>query len=431
MKIIQLFLLTISLFTLSISACKKKLEVVETAEINTAPNAKNTPETLDKPYVILISLDGYRWDYTQRFNPANISKFANEGVRAKSMLSCFPSKTFPNHYSIATGMYPENHGIVNNSFYDYEKDTVYKIYDRSIIEDGSWYGGTPLWVNANQSGMLTASFFFVGSEADIKGIRPTYYYRYDGTIRNSDRVKQVLDWLALPEEKRPHLITAYFSDMDDTGHTFGPNDDAKLSETLSGLDKNLGNLFEGVKATGLPVNIILVSDHGMMEVPVNQLIPLESVENDSLYRSVSVGAVVHLYLNEKANENAVYEDLKSKEKNWKIYRTSDSLFYQSNPKNSRLGDLLIVPDFHYYFKDLRQIGIHQSNNQSVIGHHGFDPEHQDLHAIFYANGPAFKEGLVIEPFRNIHIYPMVCEILGLEIPKEIDGDGVVLRGILK
>lgn len=428
---IRIFCFIFIVFSLGIFACKKKVNIIETAEINTNPEAKNTEEAMTKPYVILISLDGYRWDYNQRFNPPNISKFANEGIQAKSMLSCFPSKTFPNHYSIATGMYPENHGIVNNSFYDYEKDTIYKIHDRSIIEDGTWYNGTPLWVNASKSGMLTASFFFVGSEADIQGIRPTYYYRYDGAIQNSERVKQVLDWLDLPEEKRPHLITAYFSDMDDTGHSFGPNDDEKLSETLTALDKNLGDLFEGVKKTGLPVNIILVSDHGMMEVPVNQLLPLESVLDDSLYRSVSVGAVVHLYLNENVDKNAVYEDLKSKENHWKIYRTSDSTFYKMNPKNPRLGELMIIPENHYYFKTIRQIGIHKSNEQNVLGHHGFDPEHPDLHAIFYANGPAFKENMTIESFRNIHVYPMVCDILGLEIPAEIDGNLDVLKPILK
>lgn len=428
---IRILLLSFFISCLGFFACEKKTNIVETAEINTNPSAKNTVEAMTKPYVILISLDGYRWDYTQRFNPPNITKFANEGVKAEAMLSCFPSKTFPNHYSIATGMFPENHGIVNNSFYDYEKDTTYKIYDRSIIEDGTWYGGTPLWLNAANSGMLTASFFFVGSEADIQGVRPTYYYRYNGNISNANRVTQVLDWLDLPEEKRPHLITAYFSDMDDTGHSYGPNDDEKLSETLIALDKTLGELFEGVKKTRLPVNIILVSDHGMMEIPVNQLLPLESVLNDSLYRSVSVGAVVHLYLNENVDENLVYEDLKSKENHWKVYRTSDSIFYKMNPNNPRLGDLLIIPDNHCYFKTVRQIGIHKSNEQPVLGHHGFDPEHPDLHAIFYANGPAFKENKTIEPFRNIHIYPMVCEVLGLEVPKEVDGDLEVLKPILK
>ena len=132
------------------------------------------------------------------------------------MLFFLPSKTFPNHYSIATGMFPENHGIVNNSFYDYEKYTAYKIYDRSIIEDGTWYGGTPLWLNAANSGMLTASFFFVGSEADIQGVRPTYYYSYNGNISNANRVTQDLDLVYLLEEKRPLLITDNFSAMDDT-----------------------------------------------------------------------------------------------------------------------------------------------------------------------------------------------------------------------
>lgn len=384
-----------------------------------------------KPYVVLISLDGYRWDYTKRFQPPHLSKFIKGGVQAESMIPVFPSKTFPNHYSIATGMYPENNGLVNNSFYDAEKDLVYKIGNRPIIEDGTWYDGKPLWVNAAQAGMVTASFFFVGAEADIEGVRPTYYYRYDGSISNEERVAQVLDWLKMPTKKRPHLITAYFSDMDDTGHLVGPNDDEALNETLTELDKNLGRLFSEIQQLDIPVNVIIVSDHGMAAVPVNQLLPLESIKNDALYRTVSVGAIVHLYLKEKKNEEAIFQDLKSKENHFKVYRTQDGHFYKANPTHPRLGELLVIPDLGWYFKSIRQIGIHQKGKIKEIGHHGFDPSFQDLHAVFYANGPAFKKGLKIKPFENIHIYPMICQILGLEIPEAVDGDKSVLMPILK
>lgn len=407
-----------------ISSCDSQIEQSKLVK-------KNSPNQIDKPYVLLISLDGYRWDYTQRFKPKNLSEKIARGVSAKSMISCFPSKTFPNHYSIATGMYPENHGLVNNSFYDAEKDLVYKIGNREIVEDGSWYGGTPLWVNAAKQGMVTASFFFVGSEADIQGYHPTYHYKYDGSISNETRVEQIINWFELPEDKRPHLITAYFSDMDDVGHRVGPNSDKELSEKLETLDKTLGQLFKGLEKTGLPINVIFVSDHGMAPIPVPQLMPIESIEDEEKYKTVNVGAIVHLYMNEGIDRNEVYNDLKSKENHFTIYKIEENPFYKTSNTNPRLGDLLIVPEYGWYFKSLRQIGFIKKGKYQEIGQHGFDPSIQDIHAIFYAFGPAFKSGLTIEPFENIHVYPLVCEILGLKVPEEVDGDIKILGNILR
>ena len=188
----------------------------------------NTAESIEKPYIILISLDGFRHDYVDTYNPPHLSSFINEGSQAASLIPSFPTKTFPNHYTIATGMYPDNHGLLANSYYDYNKKKTYSIGNRETVTDGSFYKGTPLWVNANSTGMVTASYFFVGTEADIQGVHPTYYYNYDGKVTNQERVDQAIKWLEMPEETRPHLITLYFSDMDDTGHRYGPNNKEKL-----------------------------------------------------------------------------------------------------------------------------------------------------------------------------------------------------------
>lgn len=163
-----------------------------------------------EPIVILISLDGFRYDYVERFKPENLSRFISEGVKAESMVPSFPTKTFPNHYTIATGLKPEHHGLVDNSFYDPKKDLTYGIGKKEIVQDGTWYGGTPLWVLAEQNNMVAASYFFVGSEADVQGVRPSYYYEYDGRVSNMTRITEVFKWLELPEEKRPRLITMYF-----------------------------------------------------------------------------------------------------------------------------------------------------------------------------------------------------------------------------
>lgn len=405
-------------------ACQKNIQKIGVVSIN-------EKQQLDKPYVILISLDGYRHDYTERFQPPNLSTFIEEGVQAESMLPCFPSKTFPNHYSIATGMRPENHGLINNTFYDPEKNALYKISDREKVTDGSWYSGTPIWVQAAKSGMVTASYFFVGSEADVQGIRPTYYYDYNGSIPNEERTQQVIKWLQLPEIQRPHLISMYFSDMDDTGHRAGPNDDDALKETLFELDKTLGDFFKDLEQLNLPINIIIVSDHGMEEVLTENYIPVESLEDDEYYKTINGGATLHFHLKKKADLEAVYKSLKAKEDHFKIYKTKESPYYQANPSNPRIGDLIAVVDHHYYFMGARRIALLKARGDKTGGQHGFPINNKDIEAIFYANGSHFQSSMTIPSFENIHVYPLICEILGLEVPEEVDGKLEVLAPILK
>jgi predicted AlkP superfamily pyrophosphatase or phosphodiesterase len=390
----------------------------------------NRADQIDKPYVILVSCDGYRYDYVERFRPPNISRFVEEGVQAASMISSFPSKTFPNHYTIATGLYPENHGLVNNSFYDPERGKEYRIHNRDAVEDGSWYGGTPIWVNAEKNGMVAASYFFVGSEAEIQGVRPSYYYQYKGSVPNEERVDQVLNWLQLPEEKRPHFISLYFSTMDDAGHRYGPGNEEQIGAALMKLDTVLGRLFDGVAATGLPVNIIIVSDHGMIDVGPEQLVNIDPLKQDDQYMIVNNGALAHVYLKDNADPQAVFQFLKSKEDHFTVYRSEEFPEYRYS-KNKRLGDFILLIEYGYYFSDTRRIGMARSGNFRQGGEHGFDPEFPEMHAIFYAKGPALKKGITIPSFRNVHIYPLMCRILGLPIPGGIDGKPEVLQHILE
>lgn len=387
----------------------------------------NSKASLEKPYLILISLDGFRWDYVEKYNPPHLSSFINNGVKAESLIPSFPSKTFPNHYTIATGMYPDNHGILGNSFYSYEKDLTYSIGNREMVEDGTFYGGSPIWVQADKADMVSASYFFVGSEADVQGIRPTYYYDYDGSIENNARVSQALDWLVLPEKERPHIITMYFSDMDDTGHRFGPNNDKEIKEGLFDLDENLGALFKGVEATGLPVNIIIVSDHGMSPLATTNFIPIEDIKNDSLYFVIDNGGIVNIHPKKESQIGSIYQYLKEKENNFKVYKTENTAGFEYVPKNKDWGAIQIIPDFGYYFSRSKRI---ESLPDTTIGVHGYDPEHKDMHGIFYANGPAFKKGYEIPSVKNIHVYPIMCKILGLEIPDNIDGKLDRLQSVL-
>lgn len=391
----------------------------------------NSKESEKKPYLILISLDGFRWDYVEKYKPPHLINFIKNGINSESLIPSFPTKTFPNHYTIATGMYPDKHGIIANSFYSYDKDMTYKIRDREKVEDGSFYGGNPIWIQANKANMVTASYFFVGTEANIQGLKPTYYYRFDNSVKNEVRVNQAIDWLKLPPKKRPHLITMYFSDMDDTGHKYGTKNDEELKKTLFELDKQLGNLFKGIEKTGLPVNIIIVSDHGMSTVSISNFISIEKIENDSLYTSIDNGAIVNIHPNNKNQIDSIYTYLKKKESNFKVYKTENTPGFEYIPKNKNWGAIQILPDFGYYFSSTKGIASRKQHTNTNFGVHGYDQKYKDMHGIFYANGPAFKKAYRTPSIKNIHIYPLMCEILGLEVPSNIDGNLDQIKNVLK
>lgn len=387
-------------------------------------------------YVILISLDGYRYDYTERFQPENLSKLIDSGTSAEALIPSFPTKTFPNHYTIATGMKPENHGLVDNAFYEPEKDQVYVINNRDIVQDGYWYGGTPVWVLAQQHGLIAASYFFVGTEAPVQSIQPRYFYNYDANVSNLTRISKVFEWLELPEEERPRLITLYFSDMDDIGHRFGPDNDAELSKKLYKLDRELGALIEGLKSFDLDINLFIVSDHGMTNVPRENLLNLDQITEGIAAKVINNGALAHLYLDNPLEIEEVYLKLNTMEGPFKAVKVQDKGYYRNTETyKNRLGDILIMPGLGFYLATT--VGMVGYQNRSamfktnVYGEHGYSPGYKDMHGIFYAQGPMIKKGLKIAPFQNIHIYPLIANILGLPIPEEIDGKLEVLEPIIQ
>ena len=414
----------------SLVACNQKLAPTAYSAITQEITTQNSKEAQEKPYLILISLDGFRWDYVEKYQPPHLSGFVNGGVKAKSLIPSYPSKTFPNHYTIATGLYPDHHGILGNVFYSYKNKKDYNIRDRETAEDGSFYGGSPIWLEANKANMVTASFFFAGTEADIQGITPTYYYKYDGKVKNETRVAQAIDWLKLPAEKRPHLITMYFSDMDDTGHKYGPSNETEIKKGLFELDKNLGQLFKNLAATGLPVNIIIVSDHGMTDQTTDTLIPMDGIENDSLFTSINNGSIVNIHPKENVDIDELLQYLKQKEQHFKAYMTANTPGFEKIPTSKDWGPIQLVPDKGYYFSTEKGIATRIEKNISTTGVHGFETDFTDMHGIFYANGPAFKNGFEVSSVKNINIYPLMCKVLDLEIPTEIDGNIEALQRVL-
>ena len=300
------------------------------------------------PYVILISLDGFRHDYVEKFDTPHLQKLISQGVSAKAMLPSYPSKTFPNHYTIVTGLYPDHHGLVDNSFYDPELDLQYSTRNRSVVENPAFYGGTPLWQLVQQKGMKSASYFWVGSEAPVTGSFPDYYHIYDGAVPNEARINAAIDWLNLPASERPNFMTLYFSLVDSQGHATGPNAEA-TKQTVLEADRLIGLLVEKLKTVDLPVNIIITSDHGMHEIAprdeayltVSDL--LKDFDRDK-FRFVGNGAHGHFYAQDKSYLNEIATALRARPDN------AISLKYFSRdemPKNwhygtnKRVGDLFI------------------------------------------------------------------------------------------
>lgn len=410
--------------------------VVSAGEPNSAqllfnPLAENAPESLNKPYLILISIDGYRWDFNKIYSPTNLNQIAGEGVRAESLQPIYPSKTFPNHYSIITGLYADHHGIVSNEFFDPSREALFSLPDRKVIEDGSWYFGEPLWTTAGRQGMLSASFFWVGAEADILSSYPNYFYRYDDTIPYEKRVDQVLNWLKIDSKRRPHLITLYFEGVDAAAHRFGINS-PQVKEAVMAVDQQIGRLREGVKASGLPVNLVFVSDHGMTDLDPKKIIFLDSTPDAAKilakFQLVGRGPQMLLYLNKGEDATAIGEAVKilgRNAKNFRVWRPEQlqKLNYTATP---RVGDIIIEPDLPYL------VGVRSRPPQISGANHGWDPiKYKNMHGIFFATGPAFKEKTKLPTFENINIYPLVLQVLGLKQRVPIDGKLERVRGALK
>ncbi|WP_206156235.1 alkaline phosphatase family protein [Chitinophaga fulva] len=395
----------------------------DTAQL-TVEGRKNSASQQTKPYVIMISIDGFRYDYAEKHHAQNLLRLSGQGVRATAMQPSFPSLTFPNHYTLATGMYPAHHGLVDNHFYDRKRDAIYKVGNRDAVEDGTWYGGLPLWILAEKQQMVSASYFWVGTESAIQNIRPTYYFKYQEKTGIDQRIQQVVNWLQLPVEQRPHLITFYFPEVDHMGHSYGPDSDS-VKNAVQFVDAAIGRMQEAVNKLNLPVNFIIVSDHGMLRVDTERTLSLPDSPALKPLRIVPGGEKIMLYGNNEADIKTAYDFLKQHENHYTVYlkkETPERWHYGQEDVYNRIGDIVVVAEANYAFG--------MPGKKMHPGHHGFDNNLTDMNAIFMAWGPAFKTNTRIATFENIHVYPLVARILGLDITQPIDGKIEVLEPVL-
>jgi predicted AlkP superfamily pyrophosphatase or phosphodiesterase len=387
----------------------------------------NRADQQGKPYIVLVSFDGFRADYLDRYPAPNFQRVVRRGVRAEGLVPVFPSKTFPNHYSIVTGLYAEHHGLVANSFYDPARGESYSISNRDAVMDGSWYRGEPIWVTAERQGMVAASYFWVGSEADVAGVRPTFWKPYDGAVPNEARVDSVLAWLRLPPARRPHVVTLYFSEVDDAGHRHGP-DAPELGAAILNVDRALGRLLDGLDALphGRAVTLVLVSDHGMAAYTPDHAVALETLIDTTGVRVADFGPNANLHVRggpERAR--AVRDTLNRRLRHGRAYLRTElpaRLHYSADP---RIGDVVVVMDVPYLINPRARLP------RSGGGTHGWDPAAREMHGLFLAMGPGLKVGATIPAFVNVEIYPFLAETLGLRPAPALDGRAGWLRGQLE
>jgi predicted AlkP superfamily pyrophosphatase or phosphodiesterase len=384
-----------------------------------------------KPTVILISLDGFRYDYLDKYNPPTLTALAKDGVRAKWMIPSFPTKTFPNHYTIVTGLYPSHHGIVENNVYDFGQ--VFRMDDRPQVRDPKWWWGEPIWVTAEKQGQLASSYFWPGSEAKIMDTWATYWRSYNGRVPNTMRIDELLRYLDEPANIRPTMLVTYFSTTDDVGHEFGP-DAVETKYAVFEVDMYIRRLMDGLKARKIDnkVNVIIVADHGMANVDVRRATFLDDYFDFDLAEKILWTNEIVQIFPKKGNTDAIYDKIKNLPHTtcWKKEEIPTRLHYN---EGRRIAPIVCSSEegwitsnhkrYDDWYKDMEE-------RDRPRGAHGYDNKYQSMMATFIAHGSAFKRGYVAEPFENIEVYNIMCKILGLK-PAKNDGDLNRVKGMLR
>ena len=361
----------------------------------------------------MVSFDGFRYDFTNMADTPNFDGVAAEGVKAEALIPVFPSLTFPNHYSIATGAYAGTHNLTGNSFYDKKFREKYSLYKQETVRDAKFYKSEPIWVTAERQGVNAASFFWVGSEAPIKGYSPSIFKHYDGSVPFKSRIDSVISWFQLSEKKRPQLVMLYFSEPDHTGHNWGVNT-PEIVEAVEKMDDLLGYLLQSLETLEIfsNLNLIIVSDHGMTNVSENKRIVLDDY----------ISQMKYLYINGRGTH--VQFDLKKGKKKYgktlfkELQKIPHCNVWEKNAiperfhfNNNNTGEFLLLADEGWLITTQSAM---DEDEFTLGGMHGYDPQLPNMHGIFYALGANIKSNLQIQAFENIHIYPMICNLLNID-----------------
>jgi hypothetical protein len=393
---------------------------------------RDVAERTSRPYVVVVSLDAFRHDFLARYHPPAIERLAARGLVARALIPPFPSKTFPSHYTIATGLYPGHHGVVTNTFFDPEFDAWFRVKDSISVRDGRWYGGVPIWVAAEREGVRTSVYFWPGSEGVVQGHRPSAYWNYRGATPDSVRVDASLAQLRLPPERRPHLVMLYLTVVDDTTHRYGP-ETPRTAGAVATADRAVARLLDGIDALTLrdSVNVIVLSDHGMKASSGERMVPLRPI----LAAAGVDAAAVHMgdngptmslwFRGDTALERRTLAALRRGLRHARVYASGETPVAWHLDGNPRAGDLLVVAEPGYV------VAKGATDRVVELGTHGWDPADPAMHGIFVAAGPQIAAAGAIPAFENVHVYPFLAALLQLERAPRADADATVLAPYLR
>jgi predicted AlkP superfamily pyrophosphatase or phosphodiesterase len=390
-----------------------------------------TPTADPKPTVVLVSFDGWRWDYADKYPAPNVRRLMARGISA-ALIPSFPSKTFPNHYTIVTGLYPGHHGVVANAVKDPATGRRLTMSNTREVQDPMWWGGEPIWVTVQRAGQAAAAMFWPGSEAPILGQRPRFWKKYDENVPGIKRVDQVLQWLDLPVSSRPTFLTLYFSDVDAAGHNSGP-DSSAVRDAVRRVDGYLGRLLNGLARRRLDgkVNIVVVSDHGMAASDVDRVVVLDDYLPLNDVDIVDLNPTLGLFP-APGREESAFAALNGAHPRLKVYRRSETPAHWHYRDHPRIPPIVGVVDEGWQILRRSALAAQRSRNlRGLVGVHGYDPLNaMTMRGIFVGAGPAFKPGATRPPFENVHIYDALAYVLGVT-PAANDGDQAVARSLLR
>ena len=382
--------------------------------------------------LILISLDGFRWDYCELF-PAEsptLRALKRDGVSARGLIPVFPSNTFPNHYSIVTGLYPAHHGIVNNDFFDPALGQFFHYNQPSSVHDPRWWGGEPIWVTAIKQGRKAAAAFWVGSETEVAGVRPTFWRPYDYKIPFGQRVDELAGWLRLPAAERPAVIAFYLEETNSAGHRFGP-DSPQVAAAIKLCDERVAALLARVRAEGFEPNVLIVSDHGMTATSIDRTVILDDVLDLKTVQIDADGSA--LAVRPLDGDATALVRLFEKAPHVKAYRMEDLPAHFHLNGNPRIAPVWVLPDEGWHIvtrATFQRLRARFPEKGYLGGDHGYDPSRPTMRGILIAHGPAFRRGVELAELENIHVYNLMCAVLKLR-PAKNDGDDRLVKSVLR
>jgi len=374
-------------------------------------------------YTVIISLDGLRWDYLDAYDVPFMQQLAREGVKAV-MQPSFPSKTFPNHYTLATGLTPDHHGIIANTFWDREKGVEFSLGNKVTRADGGYYGGDPVWLTAKHQGVKTATVFWVGSDVAIHGEHPTYWRDYQTQQLDFEgRVDEIIRLLKMPEKERPHLVMAYFEEPDRSGHNYGPMN-RLTRRAMEDMDRLLSLMWTRIQMLPIAdkVNLIITGDHGMTSVDPKRFVDIDDVLPKHWYERFCNDYPTLIYASAPQYIDSICDAMQRVD-HVRAWKAADMPAYLGYGTNKNMGDVVVLPDVGWLFAD--------KPSKKQRGSHGFDHMAADMQVGFRAVGPDFKVGYVkADRFRNVCIYPLLCYLLGVT-PSPNDGTLDEVRDMLR